>query len=222
VLRVQLKPLQSHMNAYPGNFSAALAVNGVDVSEFDSPAAERPQPDVIVLHWPNELFTRSKRFRGIRLLGALMVAKARGVRLVWVVHNLAPHGKRRKAAPLKRRIFFALLDGLIFLSSASRDLALSRYPELSGKPFLITAHGLYADKHRPPTLPRRRPRDHRLVLGCFGRVLPYKGLDHFARLASDLPDGISVEIAGRCTDAKLKSELLEIADPTDKVLLDLQ
>lgn len=221
-LSVHIRPLRSDMNTYPGSFSAALERSGASAFDFSTDKRSSGKPDVIILHWPNEFFIRLGTLRTYKLLASLLAAKLRGTRIVWVVHNLAPHNKRRQERPRFRRLFFALLDGLIFLSRASRELALARYPELSNKPYLITAHGTYAEEHQPADLPPALADDRPVILGSFGQVHPYKGLDHLARLAAAFPDKITLEIAGFCRDANLKSEILGIVASNANIRADLQ
>lgn len=221
-LRVQIKPLRSNQNAYPGNFSAALERSGATLVGFDLDLRTHPAPNAIIIHWPNDFFVRHGRWHTLHFLAYLLSMKARGARLVWVVHNIAPHNKRSRPTPRMRRIFFRLLDGLIFLSAASREVAVAHYPELSRKPFLVTAHGHYAAMHHPPSLPTGIAGERSVVLGSFGQVRPYKGLDHLARLAANLPHALVAEIAGACPDTGLASDLLGIAEASSNIRADLR
>jgi hypothetical protein len=95
----------------------ALAARGMRIADAGPLRVSRalvPDMDVVHVHWLEYLLGSNDRepqkparmlARGVRLLAALTALRARGVRVVWTVHNLTPHDAppTYRAFSLRRR-----------------------------------------------------------------------------------------------------------------------
>jgi glycosyltransferase involved in cell wall biosynthesis len=219
-----MRPLRSPINPYSTFLGAALADEGLTVSHIGyGPGSYDWLADVILLHWPDEFFIRmhaKRRIKGYLLLAMILLGKLRRQKLIWVVHNVVPHDRNAAKTRLSRPLFFSQLDGLIFLSRASRELAISIYPELEPLPSVVVPHGAYLPaKDRPPTL-ATRPIEPPARIAFIGRIERYKAPELLAQIISAMPKSrIRLHMAGACEEKELASELTHLAGPN--VTLDL-
>jgi beta-1,4-mannosyltransferase len=212
-------------NRFTTLFSQAVQNSGWNVREFSWRPSGVFAPKVILLHWPDELFTATNAFDHAKALFKLIVLRAAkqvcGVRLVWVVHETQPHDQGRPAR-WSTKAFLNALDGAIYLSHASRTAGEADIPELKRVPALVTRHGHYRfDMERPPQ-PRRTP-GRTLNLVYFGQIRPYKNLDGLIRAASGFsPDEIRVKIVGWSKDPEFTRMLSGLASAAPAVTLDIR
>ncbi|MDP3495935.1 MAG: glycosyltransferase [Hyphomonadaceae bacterium] len=212
-------------NRFTTLFAEAVQSAGWKVREFAWSPGGMLAPKVILLHWPDELFTSKNAFERSKVAFKLaMLQMARqlfGVRLVWVVHETIPHDTKGKV-DWGKKTFLNELDGAIYLSHASKVAAEADIPELKKIPALITRHGHYRDDMEMPPAARRL-RDASLKLVYFGQVRPYKNLDGLIRAASDIsPDDIQIRIIGWSKDADFTRSLSELAGTAPAVTLDIR
>ena len=84
--------------------------------------------------------------RSMRLLTVLQLARIRGTRVVWTVHNLRSHDQRFPR--IERwfwRLFVREVDGVICLSKHSMGAVIERFPLLARLPAFIVPHGHYRE-----------------------------------------------------------------------------
>ena len=186
--------------------------------------------DVWHLHWPERYLNASSSARAIAgsmyLLASMAAAKQRGTTIVWTAHNLRAHDRRHAGA---ERMFWSaftrLVDGTIFMSSASRTEAFERFPALAVKPSSVIPHGHYRDRYpsAPPAADARRlialdPDDD--VILCFGQVRPYKNIPGLVDAFKGMADGRArLLIAGACHDRELADRISAMAGADDRVSL---
>jgi glycosyltransferase involved in cell wall biosynthesis len=212
-------------NRFTHLFSQAVQNSGWEVREFSWSSAGLLAPKVILLHWPDELFTAASVGDNAKILAKLALLNAakrlRGGRLVWLVHETRPHDVGR-SAHWGTRAFLKTLDGAIYLSQASRLVSEIDLPGLKRVPALVTRHGHYRlDMERPPR-PRHAPASP-LNLLYFGQVRPYKNLDGLIRAAHGLsPDQMRVRILGWSKDAAFTRSLIDLAEGAASVTLDIR
>ncbi|HEX5006845.1 MAG TPA: glycosyltransferase [Hyphomonadaceae bacterium] len=212
-------------NRFTTLFSQAVQDAGWEVREFSWRPSAVFGPRVILLHWPDELFTTKGLLANAKAafkLAAFQIAKRLcGAKLVWVVHETAPHDRGRKAQWVTNA-FLKSLDGAIFLSSASKLASEADLPELRRIPALITRHGHYRiDMERSPQ-PRRQPGEA-LNLIYFGQIRPYKNLDGLIEAARKFhPDHVQVKIMGWSKDPAFTKSLQEHAKSSPAVRLDIR
>lgn len=112
-------------------------------------------------------------------LGKLVLLKLCGAKLIWTVHNLYPHDMpQRRSMRLFYSTLFRLLDGLIFLSQASRTLCYQQYPPARDLPAIVAPSVHFRSIYGADAGDAERvvPRDPSAFL-FFGLIRPYKGLD---------------------------------------------
>lgn len=212
-------------NRFTNLFSQAVQDAGWEVREFTWRPSAVFGPKVILLHWPDELFTAKSLLANAKAafkLATFQIAKhVCGVRLVWVVHETKPHDQGRKARWVTKA-FLGSLDGAIFLSQASKIASEADLPQLRNIPALITRHGHYRIDMESPPQPRHPP-GQALNLVYFGQIRPYKNLDGLIRAARQFrPGDIRVKIMGWCKDPDFTRFLQELAAAAPAVILDIR
>ena len=172
-------------NPYQALLTEGLERQGWVVREFDLKRSPFRRADVWHWHWPDAQFSRQgpvrARVRSLMLRLLLVLARARGTRVVWTVHNFANHEGRNTRVEAR---FFAYLQkavsGVHFMSEASRAEAYERLPHLADRPYVVLPHGHYRDvvTPSPRTLARKRldlPEAGELF-GFVGQIRRYKGV----------------------------------------------
>jgi len=212
-------------NRFTTLFAEAVQKAGWNVREFSWAPGGVFEPKVILLHWPDELFTSSNAFERSKVAFKIaMLQSARqmfGVRLVWVVHETTPHDTGQKA-DWGKRAFLKALDGAVYLSHASKVAAEADIPELKNLPALVTRHGHYRGDMEAPPSSRRAPAGP-LKLVYFGQVRPYKNLDGLIHAASGIsPDEMQVKIIGWSKEPDFTQFLTDLAKTAPAVKLDIR
>lgn len=144
------------------------------------------QPDLLHLHWPEELY----RWRGegalasrVRQLKAsVQRLKDAGVPVAWTIHNLAPHD--HKDEELDREVYDWIAtraDCIHHHCEHSRNLLAQRYPATAQMRQIVVPHGHYLSYPNETSQQEARrklgiPARARVLLQ-FGQIRGYKGLD---------------------------------------------
>jgi glycosyltransferase involved in cell wall biosynthesis len=212
-MRILASPARRNRAANPFNFllSEALAADGCEVVDLDGEAFSRwdvfrlrGRWDVFHIHWPQN-YARS--LKGVVVLsGRLAAQRLKGARIVWTVHNVLDHDQQHPRLERILMWFVArLVHGLIFLTPSSRVAAYERIPGLKAKPYAVIPHGLYGERSQKTRDESRAlfklPRDG-LVVGFFGDIRQYKGLDVLLDAFADTrPGQATLFIAGAFADA---------------------
>jgi len=158
---------------------------------------------VVHLHWLHRVTATARdaaaaadAVTGVE--AALLTARDAGARLVWTVHNLAPHRPRFPDAELRlRRVAADLADVVHVMDPRTPDLVAGTTPLDPAKVRLVP-HPSYAGAY-PDTVTPARARQllgvpsSATVFTALGRIQPYKGLDQLA----DAFDAISAPSPGR-------------------------
>jgi beta-1,4-mannosyltransferase len=212
-------------NRFTYLFSQAVQNAGWGVREFSWSKSGVFAPEIILIHWPDELFTAKGVVDGAKaLIKIILFQTARqmfGVRLVWLVHETHPHDVGRPSK-WSTRAFLNMLDGAIYLSHASKVAAEADLPELKRIPALVTRHGHYRfDMERPPQPRRQLGRPLNLIY--FGQVRPYKNLDGLIQAARGFsPDQVRLKIMGWSKDPEFTRMLANLASTAPAVTLDIR
>ena len=178
--------------------------------------------DYVHIHWPNFFYSRPRilsTFHGFGLfLFLLVLARWRGVRIIWTVHNLQPHdpciipGLDAAASWLLIRLatrFF--VHGM----SAEREV-LDRFPRMAGR-IVVIDHGHWQDLY-PDTIGRdaaRRKlsineRDYTFLL--IGLCKRYKNLEGLIYAFERLPGQPALVIAGHFPDKTYETSIRALID----------
>lgn len=169
---------------------AYLALGFAVVFGADNLAEPGAEFDLVHLHWPEEHYRwrgqGTIESRGERFITDLDRVKAAGARLIWTVHNIAPHDHFDN--PRDRGIYQAVIDRadvIVHHCSASIDLLGRVYRIGPGTTQIVVPHGHFfaypcgvekAEARRRLGLPA-----HAFVFLSFGMVRAYKGLDLLLR-----------------------------------------
>ncbi len=148
--------------------------------------AHRKRTRVLHLHWPERHFRRGSMLGALGFVVRLLVARALGYRVVWTVHNLAPHEEAGVSDRLVRAAL-ARLATLVVHCEAARRLLGRR-----GRRAFVIPHGSYVGRY-PNGITQAAARarlglepDARVLL-AFGQVRAYKGLDALLAAFAALP-----------------------------------
>lgn len=161
-----------------------------------------PRGSVLHLHWPDAFVSRGAiGWAVIRLLALRLLAlwcALRGVAWVWTAHNYR-RPTQRHATFLARAFwpwFLNRIDGIIYLTAASRNVLRAAAPRLDHIPNVLTRHGSY----RVP--PAAAPQPNRIEILFFGGVSPYKRVGDLVRafVSLDRAD-LHLRIAGASSSA---------------------
>jgi beta-1,4-mannosyltransferase len=161
-----------------------------DISDYHHLRPMPRQLDIIHLHWPDLTISGQNLPRVIArsfyLLMRLGLNKLLGAKIIWTVHNLAPHDRtNRYLSLIYWKIFFHFLDGAIFLTARAQDQARSALPALQSKMSAVIPHGHYkpvlsaTDYTHGKSLARQKhhlPQDHFIYL-YFGQIRDYKNVE---------------------------------------------
>lgn len=235
-LRVLALPAFGAREIDPFSFllNTAIAARGVQVEQFTIRRLVAGRWDIFHVHWPEFVLSRRSRRAFARqaatFLLALRLARWRGTRVVWTVHNLSPHERdfpSRRMADLFWWAFPRQVDCFISMTRVGVAAIHERFPALRDRRHAVIRRG-----HYPGEYPREIDRDEarrRLALPADARVFAflgliraYKGVPALIRAFRDLSDGDSrLLIAGRPHDDAIAEEVAHAAAGDDRVMLRL-
>ncbi|MET1028337.1 MAG: glycosyltransferase [Dongiaceae bacterium] len=189
--------------------------------------------DIVHLHWPDLIVTGRNpikaAFRVSVFLARLLEYKMRGAKIIWTVHNAAPHDATfRPLAACFWPAFLSLVDGLIFMSVTARIDAVALRPSFARIPYAIIPHGHYGPvlgtlSDRMTARQRLNLPPDKYIFLHFGQIRPYKNVPLLMRefLALGRPDTFLV-VAGSCSRTELQQELEQLAAGHDNIRLDIR
>ncbi len=202
---VALAPLSSEFNAFTGLFAEALRAAGAQPVEYRWGLKALAGCDAILFHWPDQFMKPGDwRSAAEQLMRIQIMKRTRGLKLVWVAHNVLPHDAGAGGS-LLRQAFLGSLDGIIYLSHASRALVQEAYRLPRGIVEQVTVHGRYPAP--PASVVPPAPRE-RVRLASIGLVRPYKNLTELVAAARDVaPSELEVSIVGKRHDPDYAARL---------------
>lgn len=186
--------------------------------------------DAIHVHWTRPVSqtakTRREAVRRLRLFRlAISVAKWRGVRVLWTVHNAVSHETTHLDLDIDVNRFLAAKADDILVLSPSTPAAVSRYVELPSDKVTVLPHSSYWGVY-PNDLSREEARERLSianevpVVGFVGQMRQYKGLptlvEAMERVWSTRPDAVLL-LAGNA-DAETRAFLEGFAGPRLRVV----
>ncbi len=165
---------------------------------------------VVHLHWLHRVTAAARSSADAAtavdaVTAALRAARRAGARVVWTVHNLAPHRSRHPDAELAlRRAAAELADVVHVMNPRTPELVADTTP-LDPAKLRFVPHPSYAGAY-PDTVTRARARQRlgipagAVVFAALGRIQPYKGIDvladAFDTLAAAAPGRFRLVVAG--------------------------
>lgn len=235
VLRVLAWPARRKRvdNPYTYLLQESTAHHGIETTEFGPVPLLRSRWDVIHIHWPDMVLLRGGAIRqavtGAILLTILRLHRRLGARLVWTVHNLAPHERRSpRVATWFMHAFADLTDGIISPSQSGLKLAKRAYPQLETRPVEVIPIGRYDVEYPdPPSRAEARATlglsDNSTVFLAFGMIRRYKNLPHLAECFGRIADpDARLVIAGPPKDAAEVERLRTMATNDPRIRIDAE
>lgn len=199
-------------------------------------ARRRGRLDVLHLHWLEYLvevegtgpvaYLRAMA-RAAVLLAAIATAHARGMAVVWTVHNLQPHEDLRpRLNRLVQRALLARVDRTIVHTRHAARRLHERHP--SARSPAVVPHGNYTGHYPAEGPARERLRaemgvpDGGVLYLAFGQIRVYKRIPLLLRAFRALPDeDARLVVVGRVVGAGLEEELRRLAAADPRVVLRL-
>jgi glycosyltransferase involved in cell wall biosynthesis len=217
-------------NPHAALLSEKLRDLGVQVDDW-TPARACLQPvDLWHLHHPETVVYQRSRLRSalatLAFCGLMWLARARGIRILWTVHDLGSHDELHPhLEPWFWRFFLARIDGYVCLSEGGARLARARFPGLRDLPGFTVPHGHYRDAY-PNQVSRAEARralglpDDVPILLHFGLLRPYKNAPYLIRTFRELPESKAIlVVAGKPYDEIVEREVRLSADGCPRVRL---
>ena len=228
------------MNPYVHLLQAALQREGLACTVQDglSPsrilswfASTRPSGGervrrVLHVHWIELLFASSSLLRSARRLAsvtaALLLAKGRGCKIVYTVHNLNPHEQAFPGLDRVANLMLFLLADALHVHDETAKAAVLKASGLRGKVHVIP-HGSYLDAY-PALCTRSEAREHlglpddAFVYLFLGQIRRYKGLEALFDSFLRLEDGCAhLVVAGNPHDAMHGTDLTRMAQEHERI-----
>lgn len=175
-------------------YDAVERQGSVLVTEFSAGALmSASRPDVLHIHWPDAFLAAGEgwkfwpRLALLRLVFGL--AWLRRVPVVWTAHNFRRDGQRNsdRMDRLFWPWFLQRIDGVIFMTEASKLSALSSSHSLADTPYTVIPHGHYG----PLISGKSQASSVRELPGLlfFGSITRYKNAHKLLRSFLDMPLG---------------------------------
>lgn len=180
--------------------------------------AELAPGDALVhLHWLAPLFSDPRPVRtGLKLAllrRALRRLQARGIPLVWTIHNLYEHERMHTGQERRLRRWLARqASALVVHTSSAVAQVQHAYGLTDASKIAVVPHGHYIDSYPAP--PDRREARRRLGLAVeaptllfLGQVSPYKGVQALIEALARVGSGLQLVVAGQPCPAELAHAL---------------
>ncbi len=154
-------------------------------------------------------------FKGPLFLVQVLILRLCGCRIVWTIHNLGNHDKRRPNVEWFYSLLFCrLAHALITHGKSAQEAVVRRYRLTRQSHRLhVVHHPNYIDAY-PNTISQKEARTRlgiepsRLLFLFFGQIRPYKGLMELIDAFRDLqPIDADLWVAGEATEQGLADEL---------------
>ena len=168
------------------NCAGVHVVGRVQKTRHLLPWINRRHVDVIHLHWldPYYLTARYPKAvaRAVLFLSCLALARIRGIRIIWTVHNLVNHEQRRVMLESFVNRFVASLSGALIVHSVSAcKMVAAKCSGRTARKISVIYHGHYINWY-PNKIEKREARNALelpqtdLVFLFLGIIRPYKGV----------------------------------------------
>ena len=163
--------------------------------------------DFLHIHWPSFLYARKTKPQTIYAFSIfvflLILARARGIRVIWTIHNLFPHTPTiiPSLDRLARWLMVLVSHRFLVHGQTAMESVLQTFPKTAGRITQIE-FGHYISLY-PNDISRGEARKRLTlahdtqVLLFFGECLPYKNLEGLIGTFSRLPQNVHLLIVGR-------------------------
>lgn len=219
-------------NPHAALLARALIAEGATVEEWTPVAALIRPGDLWHLHHPETVLYRRAWLAAwaetIAFLILFTLARLRGTRMVWAVHDLGSNDRLHpRLEALFWRRFVAGVDGVISLAETGRRDTLIRFPELAQRSVRVIPHGHYADAYPSGASRAVACRHLGLDPDCpvilhFGLIRPYKNVPHLITTFVEMKHpAAQLVVAGRPFDDAIEREVREVAEGAGRLFLNL-
>lgn len=231
-MRILASPAFSNekVNPYNALLYRELQRMGVEVGEYSHSRLFDKPADLVHFHWPdgyiNQKALAKTWLRILLLTAAVYLLKFKGSKLVWTVHNTAPHDAiRPQLSGAFMQWFIRRCDGFIFMSEANKAAFFQNYQPAENCRFAIIPHGHYRTCY-PPAVSQMAAKQHlglnakRKVLLFVGMIKPYKNIDGLIHAFNEARLGnYQLVIAGNPENAALRDELEALKGANTRLFL---
>jgi glycosyltransferase involved in cell wall biosynthesis len=152
---------------------------------------------IVHVHWLYVFPLRSL------MKGFVSLCRGLGIRIIWEMHNILPHGGAERERT-DSRWFFEHADGIIYHSRSDIERAKATFGTNVDKPHIVIPHGNFNESY-PNTITRAAAREKlsvpardRVIL-CFGFIRRNRGYEHLIEAVKDM-ERTTVIIAGKLED----------------------
>lgn len=221
-------PKPHQQDPYQALFLEQLAKRGVVLltdAKLTPMWALRTKVTAIHLHWVEYLFVARRKpaktqwtvSAGLvaRLIISLILLRARGIRIVWTIHNIAPHEPRcPRLERVAFRVIARLATALLLHSHWAAGRAIDEFGRHVEKKIRVGPHGNYIDFYKEDYRARSVIRkelnvpDDAFVYLIFGNLRDYKrvpeAIEAFRALTCD---DVALVIAGSVHDRNLQNRI---------------
>lgn len=232
--------ISSFPNPFAGNpylslFYSALSEHGVSYVRSGHFGQEwlrenRGKIDFLHFHWVGAFYEDASGAISFSRLAAFLLkiwfARLLGYQIVWTMHNLYPHNRKRDWKAWLCRFLFLHSINAVFVTFEKASDDLRRIFRKEKNVFLLP-HGNYRPVY--PSIPTRNEARDRLGLNrddfiffLFGGISPYKGA-HAAIRAMQEPslEGSRLVVMGQCLNGDYEQQLTSLASGCSNVDLRL-
>jgi len=231
-MRILAAPAFSNekVNPYNSLLYRELQKLGVTVGEYGHAKALKEQTDVVHFHWPDGYINQKglgKSWQRILLLTFMVcILKLKGSKLVWTVHNTAPHDAiRPRLSALFMRWFIRRCNGFIFMSEANKSAFYQRYQPSAASLYTIIPHGHYRSCY-PPAIDQADAKQQlglnikKKVLLFVGMIKPYKNIAGLMQAFNSAQvSDYQLVVAGTPDNADLRDELEALKGANTRLFL---
>lgn len=232
-MKILFIPDFRNSNSYQSNLSGSIEKLDTDIY-FSTGYLELPisiikyRPHILHIHWTYPFMIANSRigtiFMSTGFIFQLIVSKLFGVKIIWTVHNIIDHD-RRKFKSLEiffTKILSRLCDRIIAHCSSAKTEVERIYKQDSS--FIdVIPHGNYIGQYeniisQEEARKKLNISKDDIVFLNFGQVRPYKGIleliDVFKKLSHK---NIKLIIAGKPVNKEITSDILKSCKDNDNI-----
>jgi|GEM_PF-841500 len=224
-------------NRYIDILVSALRAEGVVVENWTKHLSFQ-QGDVFHVHWPEivaEIRDRKNNLlRGLwieqQFFSTIRRVKKNGGRVVWTVHDLAPHDAKLRDSPFLKKFmqrFMAQVDVACSLTAAGIDQIKQTLPSLNHARFCVTHHPHYRTvlgEHTPASTAREKLgiQPAQRVYSFIGSLRPNKRPDLVTSAFRALPQADNFLIVAGGANSEMTAKITQAAQGQPNIRLDLR
>jgi len=220
-------------NPHAALLARELVGLGVPVIDWTPYRAFTRPGDIWHLHHPESVVYRRRAISAwsetITLLILVMLAKRRGTKILWTIHDLGSNDELHpRLEAFFWRHFVPSVDHYVCLSEDGKEQAINKFHHLRNVPCDVMPHGHYVDAYPNSKTPGEARRALGLessarVILHFGLIRPYKNAPHLVRIFCEaaIPRSLLI-VAGRPFDLEVSQQVTHAADSAKSVKLHLE